>query len=167
MKIDKLAQTQPELYVLIGLPASGKSTWVANKTKSSGKSFTVISSDDIIQQRAEELGKTYDEVFQDNVAHAISQLRVNAERAFKNGDNIIWDQTNLSPKKRKGILHNVPKNYKKIAVVFEVDDTELTRRLTARAKDSGKSIPPHIITSMRTSFTAPSKSEGFDEIINV
>ena len=52
----------PVAYILIGLPGSGKSTWIRNnQTKDD---FVVISSDDEIEKYAKSQSKTYSEVFE-------------------------------------------------------------------------------------------------------
>ena len=71
----------------------------------------------------------------------------------------------MTVKSRARKLSLVPKGYIKTAIIFLVDVQELQRRLKNRELESGKSIPDHVITSMRTSFQAPSTNEGFDEIV--
>jgi hypothetical protein len=61
-------------------------------------------------------------------------------------------------------LQQIPSNYKKVAIVFEIDDDELNRRLNERSNATGKTIPPHVIKSMAQSYIPPTKSEGFDEV---
>lgn len=158
-----LEDLQPEIIVLVGLPGSGKSTWIKNTLAKSDLDYVVVSSDDEIERMAAADGKTYDDVFQKYIGRATGMMKQNFKDAVNNGRSIIWDQTNMSPKKRRGILQQVPSNYRKIAVAFEVDDEELNRRLTKRA-ETGKTIPPHVIKSMAKSYVPPSKAEGFDEV---
>lgn len=159
--------TQPKLYVLIGLPGSGKSTWTSNFLKQNASlEFTIVSSDEIIERYAIERGKTYSEVFPDVSGFAITEMSSIADDAFKNKRNIIWDQTNMSAKKRKSILQRAA-GYIKIAVDFDISDKELQRRLDTRAEKTGKIIPKQIVDSMAKSYDAPTKAEGFDEIIRI
>lgn len=164
MKIDQVRNENPKIYVLVGLPASGKSTWTKNKLDSSPYRFDVISSDGIIERIAKEQGKTYSEMFQETAACANSQIWEDFRESLKNGNNIIWDQTNMTSKKRRKILSQLPKKYEKIAVLFEVEREELTRRLDERAKREGKFIPKHVIESMLDSYQEPVVDEGFDKV---
>lgn len=164
MKLSNILE-QPEAYVLVGLPGSGKSTWVREKNRD-GK-YVLISSDDHLEMYAKSRGKTYSDVFDEYVKQATAMMRTDFKEAIEDGKSIIWDQTNMTSKKRKGILQQIPKNYRKIAVVFQLDPAELMRRLDKRAQDEGKHIPNHILSSMAKSFEMPSKAEGFNEILVV
>lgn len=157
----------PKIYVLIGLPGSGKSTWVSSFLKQhAGMEFTVVSSDDIIERHASERGKTYSEVFSEVSGFAMKEMARIADEAFAQKRSIIWDQTNMSMKKRKTILQRA-KDYTKIAVDFDVSDRELQRRLDERAQATGKFIPKHIINTMAKNYDEPTKAEGFDQIIRI
>lgn len=165
MKISEMQKT-PVAYILVGLPGSGKSTWMRSLMRDGGD-YTIVSSDDEIEAYAKSKGLTYSDVFNDYVKTATSIMNSKFKEAVANSANIIWDQTNMSAKKRKTILQQLPKRYKKIAVVFRVDRAELQARLDKRAQEEGKFIPQHIIDSMERSFEMPTKAEGFDEIITV
>ena len=158
---------KPQIFVLVGLPASGKSTWTANKLKNSPYSFSIISSDDKIESYAKAQGKTYSEVFQDYAATAQQEIWQDFKKAIKAEKNIIWDQTNMTIKKRKSILSQLPNGYVKTAVVFKINDDELVRRLNSRAEKEGKHIPEHVIKSMTKSYQEPTENEGFDNVIFV
>jgi len=154
---------QPIAYVLVGLPGSGKSTWVRGINRDGD--FVIVSSDDEIEKYAKDKGLTYSDVFSDYVKTATSLMQSKFKEAIAGNHNIIWDQTNMTSKKRKGILQQIPKNYKKIAVVFQIDEAELTARLEKRNREEGKHIPQSIIYSMAKSFEMPTTAEGFNEVI--
>lgn len=160
-------QKQPTAYIMVGPPASGKSTWIRELVKNGGD-YVVISSDDEVEAYAKSKGLTYSDVFDEYIKTATSKMKAKFAAAVKDAtSNIIWDQTNLTVKKRKSILQQLPRNYRKIAVVFSVDDEELQMRLEERAREEGKFIPQHVVNSMKMSFEMPTKNEGFDEIITV
>lgn len=152
----------PTLYMLIGVPASGKSTWLAQRDLSDA---VVISTDDIIQARAEAQGKTYDQVFKKEVKSATTQMVANFRAAIEADKDIYWDQTNVTAAARAKKLALGPDTYEKVAVFFRTPDhQEHARRLASR---EGKNIPWNVIASMKSQLEAPSADEGFDRIIMV
>ena len=147
----------PKLYMLIGVPASGKSTW---REQHAGDAV-IVSTDDILEQTAAARGATYNEVFKENIKFATQLADERAREAFSAGKDVIWDQTNLTPKSRKSKLALVPDDYEKIAVVFLTpEDEEWQRRLDR----PGKSIPQNILMGMRDSMVFPDPEEGFGRI---
>lgn len=151
----------PTLYMLVGVPASGKSTWVKNNR---GSAF-VASSDDYIEKQAEKLGSTYSDVFDKFIKAANTHAIETARKAFSDKVDLIWDQTNLTKTGRRNKLKMVPKDYKKVAVYFPTPHEDiLKKRLASRP---GKNIPAYVISSMTKTIEKPSKDEGFDEIIVV
>lgn len=151
--------TTPKLYMLIGVPGSGKSTWI--KSQDWIQDCVVVSTDNFIEAEATAQGKTYNEVFESVIKDATSRMKQDVKTAVEAGKDIIWDQTNTTAKSRKSKLDMV-KGYKKIAIVFNVpEEAELNRRLEGRP---GKSIPWHVMDSMIEGFAMPNEDEGFDEI---
>ena len=82
---------------------------------------------------------------------------------FANLWNVIWDQTNLTPKIRKGKLQQA-KGYRLLAVVWTLTDAEWSKRFDKRKAEVGKDIPAHVLKSMSNQFTMPTKAEGFEKI---
>lgn len=155
----------PEILVLVGVPGSGKSTWIRQFTASSQKQYVVISSDDILEKIAAEKGLTYSDVHKDYIGQATGQAKATFRQAMNNRANIIWDQTNVSKKKRRGILQQLPKDYIAKAVVFNTEDAVVKDRLQKRAKETGKHIPDFVMKDMYSRWEAPTRDEGFAEII--
>ena len=151
----------PTLYMLVGVPGSGKTTW----TKNNRGSALVASSDDYIEQQAEKLGTTYSDVFDKFIKAANTHAIETARRAFSNKVDLIWDQTNLTKTGRRNKLKMVPNDYKKVAVFFPTPHEDvLKKRLASRP---GKNIPDYVITSMSKTIEKPTSEEGFDEVIVV
>lgn len=150
---------KPKLYVLVGVPGSGKSTWINNQTWADD--CVVASTDAYVESHAKALGKTYNEVFAAYMPTAIKQMTARVLDARKQNKDIIWDQTSTTVGSRAKKLRMLP-NYYKIAVVFPTPDkAELQRRLGGRA---GKSIPPNVMQSMISGLSIPTEAEGFDEV---
>jgi len=155
--------SKPTLLMLVGLPASGKSTAVAQWREEFD--FTLLSTDDFIENAAQGVGLTYDDVFSQEIKNASRALREDLTIALSGDSHIVWDQTNVSPKGRKKKLKGIPDRYYKVAVVFDVPDDELERRLSKRSDDSGKTIPRHVLRSMSENFIYPTEEEGFDKVL--
>lgn len=154
----------PTLYMLIGAPGTGKSTWVARQ-KFDWSRTVLASSDGHIEHHAKKMGQTYSDVFKDYIGKANELMMDDVTDAITKDFDIIWDQTNMSAKARKNKLRLIPEHYTKYAVVFELpDETEHARRLANRP---GKTISPDIINNMVKSFDMPTRAEGFDHIITI
>jgi tRNA uridine 5-carbamoylmethylation protein Kti12 len=157
----------PTLTVLVGLPGSGKSTYLnfVDDPEFGGDVF-VYSTDNYIEAQAKAVGKTYDDMFRDHINEATKHMNDVLSIAISASIDVYWDQTNMSSKKRKGILSKFPKNYRKECWCVRVPQTaeewaELDRRLASRP---GKTIPHHIVEAMADSYVEPTLDEGFDKI---
>lgn len=149
----------PKLYVLIGVPGSGKTTWTKNQPWA--KDCAYVSTDQHVEDHAAKLGKSYSEVFKDFMPRAVDLMTKDVLDAREAGRDIIWDQTSTTKNSRARKFRMLP-NYYKIAVVFKTpDDAELTRRLKSRP---GKTIPHNVMKQMISGFDMPTKEEGFDEV---
>ena len=149
------------LYMLIGVPCAGKSTWI----KSCSIDAVVLSTDDKIEAAAAAEGKTYNDMFKSVIGEAEKQMHADAAAAFAAGRDVIWDQTNVTAKTRGKKLNRVPAHYEKVAVYFVTpDNAELQRRLANRP---GKTIPANIVMGMVSQLEMPTAEEGFDRIIVV
>ena len=148
-------------YQLIGVPGSGKSTWIKQQTWALG--LPVVSSDFFIEQEAARTGKTYTEVFKDYIPIALKLMFNQALVCQANKLDFIWDQTNTTVSTRKKKFDTLlPTQYEHIAVVFKVPEPdELVRRLASRA---GKEIPADVMESMIKNFEQPTLEEGFTKI---
>jgi predicted kinase len=146
-------------YQLIGVPGSGKSTWVKNQEWA--KDIPVVSTDNFVEAYAKEQGKTYNEVFKDYMPIAVKLMANQALICQANGLDVIWDQTSTTRASRTRKFNTLPK-YEHIAIVFATPEKEeLARRLASRP---GKNIPDHVMRSMINGFEMPTEDEGFTEI---
>jgi tRNA uridine 5-carbamoylmethylation protein Kti12 len=151
--------------MLTGVPGSGKSFFIKNSigTHFPNYKFTIISSDNIIEERAASQGKTYSDVFKAEIKSAIAEMHTRLADAIKANNSIIWDQTNLTKKIRRSKIASIPDEYTKVSVFFPTPTIdELNVRLASRP---GKTIPPNIVLGMISQLEQPSIEEGFDSII--
>lgn len=160
-------QDNPVFFMTAGLPGSGKST-LLSKLRAEFSDMVVASTDDIIEREGQKMGLNYSEAF-----NKLNFKRINAEfkqvidQAIKDRKMLVIDQTNVSGKSRRSKLEQIPKTYVRACLVFDVPEAVLTERLAKRAAETGKSIPPHVIRSMASTWQTPSRADGFDFIIDV
>jgi predicted kinase len=149
----------PTCYQLVGVPGSGKSTWIKNQEWA--KDCSIASTDMWVELEAERVGKTYSEIFDEYMPKAVKLMANHVELARDKGMDIIWDQTSttIASRRRK---FNMLKDYRHIAVVFKTPEPEeLARRLASRP---GKTIPDHVMRQMIEGFDPVELEEGYSEI---
>ena len=157
-----MSEKIPKCYQLVGVAASGKSTWIKDQIWALG--LTIVSTDAFVEDYARAQGKTYSEVFTEYMPTAVGLMAEQVIFTREHGHTVIWDQTSTTVKSRARKFHMLP-DYEHIAVVFKTPDhTELMRRLMSRP---GKEIPDHVIASMIASWEMPTEEEGFTEIWRV
>lgn len=154
------------VYVLCGLPGSGKTTWTH---KTFHGEVAVVSSDDIIQEIARDKGTTYNDEWSKYVKAASQMCWDNYDRFVSEGyETIVVDRTNVSAKSRTipflRAKYYPKQKYRFVAVVFPKPPEEEWKR---RLNRPGKTIPQAALDSMSRKFEYPTIAEGFDEIIEV
>ena len=138
------------LYMLIGIPGSGKSTWAKEKAETDSN-IAICSSDAMRKERG--LAEDDKTIFVD-LHNKILQL-------LKDGKDVIYDATNINRKRRMNFLQTLPENIKKIAVLFIVDPRLCKERQMIRERI----VPEKVIDKMLLGFQLPGKYEGFDDIV--
>lgn len=162
----------PKLYVLVGPPGVGKSSWIAQNVADP----YVISYDNAVDIVREPLGLRYNDV-----AGGQKQFRKEVEAVHKqmtrdavgSGKDIVVDMTNMTAKARQRALAPVrghEREYEKVAVVFDFQGAErgVQTAVAQRAARLGdKTLSPAIVQGMMDRFEMPIESEGFDKIVVV
>ena len=149
---------KPVCYMLVGVPGSGKTTWVQKEHPS----LAYASTDKYIEQFAAESGHTYNYIFKASIKTATSRMFDDVSEFLDDQKDFIWDQTNLTKKSRATKIALVAKkDYTIVAIVFETPKN-LQERLAQRP---GKNIPSYVLDSMIKSYEAPSLDEGFTKIM--
>ena len=151
-----MSRERPIVFVMVGLPGAGKSSAIE---KLNAPFF--VSSDWQVERLAKKLGKTYNEAFSEVIAEATAEMNRDVSFMYQSGTSFVWDQTNLTVKKRASILRGVPKNYIKTAVFI---NTPLELAIE-RNKNRDRTIPEEIIHSMSKHLVKPELEEGFDHVI--
>ena len=164
--------SKPICYVMVGLPATGKSTLVESQREiynAIDMNVFVYSTDGILERIAEQLGKTYDDVFEKHIKSATVEADIDLAYAIKERQDIIWDQTNLGVGKRRKIINRMRQAGYQVrceCIVppesdYDGDKEDWVERLANRP---GKTIPQHVLSNMIDSFVQPTIDEGFDMI---
>lgn len=140
-------------YILIGEPATGKTTWRRHLQKfHSHKAFQALSYDDFILDRAKRQRVKPQDIYERDLPMARDYIARMATMAFQSKRPVIWDTHELGSKeKRKELLAAIPAGYKKIAVVFKKPDEPRTPSFVR------ESLPIEPV----------GKDEGFDEVRDV
>lgn len=145
---------KPDLMVMIGLSASGKST-ITQEISNNGE-YMIISSDGIRGEICDDgvIDQTKnDEVFK--IFH--KRIRENLSA----GKNVIADATNINMKARRSLLENVKKiDCYKIAYI-------IPKSVEKCIEDNiykDYPVPHHVIQKQMMNFQIPFIEEGFDEI---
>ncbi len=154
---------KPFLYMLCGVPFSGKTTF---RGLNFDNNYTHLSTDDVIHKIATLFIRTYDDCFHHLIKFAEAELRRELVIAIKCSKNVVWDQTNLTVSSRAKKMALLPKDYYKIAYIFPIPD-EQTLADRQKLTCYSKSIPPDVMEKMKADFVYPTYEEGWDEIRTV
>lgn len=146
----------PKLFMMIGIPASGKSTQAMNIANE--YNCIIHSSDNL---RIEMFGS--DEI-QSNNDVLFNELHNRIINDLKNGKNVVYDACNISNKRRKSFLLSLNKiKCHKIAVLICTPFSECLKRNEFRPRQ----VPVEVINRMYLNIKIPSKFEGFDELWDI
>ena len=138
------------LYMMVGLPGSGKSYHAEEALINDGNT-EIVSSDEI---RKELFGDENDQTHNNEV---FNEVHNRIKKLFAAGKNVVYDATNLSRKRRGAFLNTIPKEIRKVAVVM---CTELDVCLKQNAQRERK-VPEEVIMRMLKHMTVPTTEEGF------
>lgn len=137
--------------MLIGLPASGKSTYL-NEILVEYPDAAVISRDHFVEEKARELNLTYDQVFKEHAEEIDEKFKKYVQQVRElQPDIVVNDKTNLTNKGRdKEVQHFKDSGYEVTYIFFEkperdVDHYVWKQRLSSR---KGKFIPDSVIEDM-------------------
>jgi predicted kinase len=145
------ATTKPRIVLLVGLPGSGKSTWVQSKV-TPGVSGA-LSSDALRELLADDPNNQNIHARVFRVMRELLKHRLELKRPVT-----YIDATNLTPKERRPYIKLVDLFDGEIeAVFFDVPMEECKRRNQGR----GRIVPDEVIGTMAERLVAPDVAEGF------
>lgn len=148
------------LYLTVGLPGSGKSTYAKNFI--SGKDIEYLSSDEL---RAV-FGKSEED--QTVTPLVFGHIKRKVDEYLKNGKNVMVDATSINRRDRSDYIKTAKKyDTKVVALVFKMSRQGLIDRNKKRGDAGGRVVPDWVIDKMLAKYEEPSNDEGIDEFIYV
>lgn len=150
-----------KLYILVGAPGSGKSSWVRNHLHTFEGYSKVVSRDDIrflFVQEGEEYFSKEKEVFN----KYIDEIKDGIEYC----DSTIADATHLNEASRSKLMRALGSSLRDVEINAVVIRTSLETALAQNENRKGTRsyVPRSAIRRMFFSQTLPSIEEGFDKI---
>ena len=155
---NKMRAEQPTLYVMVGVPGSGKTTYVRRNLRDALR----ISLDDL---RLMFSGKTFDAQIEPAVAiagDAILDALVGSAASLKR--DIVFDATNVSRSRRARLIELARRHgLSPIAIFINCPLTEAQSRNQQRAVP----VPAPVVKQFGQRLEPPTIDEGFVDVIHV
>lgn len=145
-----------DLFLMCGVPGSGKSTFIKNHVK---LDTSVIVSRDKIRFTIVQPDEPY--FSHENEVLDIFWKEIN--KALAENKNVFVDQTSLNPKARKTLLKNV-KGYDHVNIIWIDETLETCLKRNELREGTRAYVPKSVIRRMNEQFIEPSFEEGFDRI---
>ncbi|XP_006467899.2 uncharacterized protein LOC102628781 isoform X3 [Citrus sinensis] len=160
-----------EVMMMVGLPASGKTTWAEKWVKDHPEKRYILLGTNLILEQMKVPGllrkHNYSERFQCLMGRANAIFDVLLSRASRTPRNFIIDQTNVFKSARKRKLRLFV-NFRKIAVVVFPKPEDLKIRSVKRFKEMGKEVPADAVNNMLANYVLPVNKDtpGSDELFD-
>jgi len=155
-----------EMIMLIGLPASGKTTW-ANKhaEENPEKRYNIIGTSILLDRmkvngepRKKHMGTKWDQLISKSTKCVQDMLRLASQRRR----NFIVDQTNVFANAQKRKVRPFEGMQRK-AIVIVPSEEDFKARTEAQEKAECKDVPDNAVMEMKANFTLPEETkEGKD-----
>ena len=105
-----MSNDTPVFTMLVGLPGTGKSTWITHEYQEVPfVDYVPLSTDAEIEKLCASQGITYDQGFKLFIDQAQKIMNEKMADAIKNRHDIVLDQTNLTRKSRARKMAQLPR----------------------------------------------------------
>lgn len=144
---------KPTLVMMVGLAASGKSTYANHLAEDIGA--TVFSSDALREEMFGDIN------YQGNNQKLFQELHKRIKNCLKSGKNAIYDATNLNSKMRKAFLNELTKiPCEKKCIIMATPFEQCIDNNSNR----DRKVPEDAMWRMSKSWQTPALFEGWDSI---
>ncbi|MBX7218475.1 MAG: AAA family ATPase [Blastocatellia bacterium] len=149
-------QSQPVLFVVSGIPGSGKSTWIETQLAAKDNQVVCVSTDEL---RASLLGDAKD---QSRNAEIFALAYRAVRQQLRQGCSVVFDATGIL-RKHRSVAWRIATtcHARRVAVVF---DTPLQIAL-ARNQNRARTVPDEVVTRFFLQWQRPNLTEADERII--
>ena len=152
---------QKRVYLLCGVPGSGKSTWIIHRMTTND---LWISRDNIRFMLVKEDESYFSH--EDEVIRIFTQAIENATSNDDEIENIYIDSTHLNKKARDKVAFYINRNNVELNCVCFIVPKEICKERNAQ-REGRACVPNTVIDNMYKSFTIPGRNERFDHVYTV
>lgn len=151
------------LCLMIGLPASGKSTFCKQITKKHAYTDAYISRDEIRYSMLDDKDKYF---AKEN--HVFKEYISRIKTCLSKGYNVYADATHLNIASRRKVIEQIKRSGIQCSIIGIWIDTPIKDCLYRNNLREGRAkVPYEAMMDMYNKFQVPSYSEGFNTIIRV
>uniref|UniRef100_A0A3B3TC97 Uncharacterized protein n=1 Tax=Paramormyrops kingsleyae TaxID=1676925 RepID=A0A3B3TC97_9TELE len=156
-----------EILMMVGLPASGKTTWAMKHAEENpAKKFNILGTNAIMDKmkvmglrRQRNYAGRWDVLIQ-QATQCLNRLIQIAARKKR---NYILDQTNVYGSAQRRKMRPF-EGFQRKAIVICPTDEDLKERTLKRTDEEGKDVPDHAVLEMKANFVLPEAGEFLDDV---
>ena len=154
------------LFVMVGVPGSGKSTtskWLKKEYEEAGTKVRYVSRDEIRFRLIEGISQAN---YFSKEKEVYNEFIAEIKDGLENADVVIADATHLNRKSRNALFHNLHIDRTKVTVIGVYINTPLETCLERNeTRKGGRTfVPPHEVHNMYLRMEPPTYNEPFDYI---